>query len=80
MNHQSLHKCQLVSTGRNLRSKFKNQPDNGSQVSMYLFSKGETRNHLGDFPTGSGVKNLPVNPGDTGSIPGPQKSHVPQSN
>ena len=47
---------------------------------MYLFSKGETRNHLGDFPTGSGVKNLPVNARDTGLIPGPQKSHVPQSN
>ena len=26
------------------------------------------------------VKNLPVNAGDTGSIPGPGRSHMPQSN
>ena len=29
------------------------------------------------FPGGSGVKNLPANAGDTGSIPGPGRSHVP---
>ena len=33
-----------------------------------------------DFPGGPGVKNLPANAGDTGSIPGPRKHHVPQSN
>ena len=26
------------------------------------------------------VKNLPVNAGDTGSIPGPGRFHMPQSN
>ena len=33
-----------------------------------------------DFPGGSVVKNLPANPGDMGSIPGPGRSHMPRSN
>ena len=32
------------------------------------------------FPGGAVVKNLPANAGHTGSIPGPGRSHVPQSN
>ena len=31
------------------------------------------------FPDGSVVKNLPANAGDMGSIPGPGRSHMPQS-
>ena len=31
-----------------------------------------------DFPGGAVVKNLPANSGDTGSSPGPGRSHVPQ--
>ena len=34
----------------------------------------------GDFPGGAVVKNLPVNAGDMDSIPGLQRSHMPQSN
>ena len=34
----------------------------------------------GDFPGGTVVKNPPTNAGDTGSIPGPGRSHMPQSN
>ena len=34
----------------------------------------------GDFPGGAVVKNLPANAGDTGSIPGPGRSHMLQSN
>ena len=34
----------------------------------------------GDFPGGAVVKNLPANAGDTGSIPGPGRSHMPWSN
>ena len=30
-----------------------------------------------DFPGGPVVKNLPANVGDTGSIPGPGRSHTP---
>ena len=35
---------------------------------------------LRGFPGGAGVKNLPANAGDTGSSPGPGRSHMPQSN
>ena len=35
---------------------------------------------VGDFPGGLVVKNLPANAGDMGSIPGPGRSHMPQSN
>ena len=33
-----------------------------------------------DFPGGTVVKNPPANIGDTGSIPGPGRSHMLQSN
>ena len=33
-----------------------------------------------DFPGGAVVKNLPAIAGDTGLIPGPGRSHMPQSN
>ena len=32
------------------------------------------------FPGGTVVKNPPANAGDTGSIRGPGRSHIPQSN
>ena len=34
----------------------------------------------GDFPGGTVVKNPPANAGDTGSSPGPERSHMPQCN
>ena len=34
----------------------------------------------GNFPGGPVVKNPPANAGDTGSICGPGKSHMPRSN
>ena len=33
-----------------------------------------------DFPGGEVVKNPPANAGDTGSSPGPGRSHMPRSN
>ena len=33
-----------------------------------------------DFPGGPVVKNLPANAGDMGSIPGPKRFHMLQSN
>ena len=36
--------------------------------------------YMRDFPGGAVVKNLPANAGDTGSSPGPGRSHMPQSN
>ena len=35
---------------------------------------------LRGFPGGTVVKNLPANAGDTGSSPGPGRSHMPWSN
>ena len=35
---------------------------------------------LGDFLGGAVVKNPPANAGDTGSIPGPGRSHMLRSN
>ena len=32
------------------------------------------------FPSGTVVKNPPVNAGDMGSSPGPGRSHMPRSN
>ena len=34
----------------------------------------------GGFPGGAVVESLPANAGDTGSSPGPGRSHVPRSN
>ena len=42
--------------------------------------KVRRRKTSGDFPGGTVVKNLLANSGDTGSIPGPGGSHMPQSN
>ena len=44
---------------------------------LFLCSGAE---HTPGFPGGSVVKHLLVNAGDTGSIPGPGRSHMPQSN
>ena len=41
-----------------------------------IFLKMDSR----DFPGGTVVKNPPANAGDTGSSPGPGRSHVPWSN
>ena len=41
--------------------------------------KPKLKESLG-FPGGTVVKNPPANAGDTGSSPGPGRSHMPQSN
>ena len=43
---------------------------------LTLFYKRDSR----DFPGGAVVKNPPANAGDTGSSPGPGRSHMPRSN
>ena len=45
-------------------------------LSIYL---SNIKNVL-DFPGGAVVKNLPANAGDTGSVPGPRRSHMLRSN
>ena len=45
-------------------------------VRMTVIKKSTIR----DFPGGAVVKNPPASAGDTGSIPGPGRSHMPWSN
>ena len=49
---------------------------NLTEFFLYL----EEKIHLWDFPGGAVVKNPPANAGDTGSSPGPGRSHMPRSN
>ena len=46
----------------------------------YVISMLLNVNCLRDFPGGTVVKNPPANAGDTGSSPGPGRSHMPWSN
>ena len=49
--------------------------------SLYSSREDKTNNNNNrDFPGGAVVKNPPANAGDTGSIPGLGRSHMPQSN
>jgi len=38
------------------------------------------KRNIEDFPGGPVVKDLPAKVGDTGSIPGPGRSHIPWGN
>ena len=50
----------------------------GTAVSHFYYHSRIIR--LEDFPGGSVVKNPPASAGDTGSSPGPGRSHTPWSN
>ena len=47
---------------------------------IQLLPPSTLKSILGGFPGGAVVKNLPANAGDTGSIPGPGRSHMLWSN
>ena len=51
-----------------------------SDMSTQRRGEREKRSSSGDFPGGAVVKNPPANAGDTGSSPGPGRSHMPRSN
>ena len=46
----------------------------------FLSQGSQIKVGLGGFPGGTVVKKLPANAGDTGSSPGPGRSHMPRSN
>ena len=48
--------------------------------SKVLHTNKSLKSSAPDFPGGAVVKNPPANAGDTGSIPGLGRSHMPQSN
>ena len=62
-------------------SYFKPKAGTGKSIYELPLRKGdELRVHGKDFPSGTVVKNLPANSGDTGSIPDPGRSYMPQGN
>ena len=62
------------------KKKFQERYNDKSIEDKKLVSKSLMKNRIfGDFPGGAVAKNLPANAGDTGSSPGPGKSHMPQS-
>ena len=65
-----------------LRSKRKKRVKDDTKVFTPSIEKKNVaiKKTIGDFPRGTVVKNPPANAGDTGSSPGPGRSHMPQSN
>ena len=51
-----------------------------SKQTMMNNTINEIKNFLEGFRGGAVVENLPANAGDTGSSPGPGRSHMPRSN
>ena len=52
----------------------------GSDWKYHKSQNSLFKNLFVDFPSGAMVKNLPAIAGHTGSIPGPGRSHMLQSN
>ena len=68
-----------------LRNGGAQNPDNLLSLStlwktQYIVSLLIKKGMLLGFPGGAVVKNPPANAGDTGSSPGPGRSHMPRSN
>ena len=61
-----------------LRGAAVTQPSLQGTWILLVFSFQEL--HFRDFPGGAVAKNPPANAGDTGSFPGPGRSHMPRSN
>ena len=51
-----------------------------NSVMVFLSFLSADKVHYWGFPGGAVVKNPPANAQDTGSSPGPGRSHIPQSN
>ena len=47
---------------------------------LKVYLKTSLKTNPQDFPSGAVVKSPPANAGDTGSIPGLGRSHMPRSN
>ena len=56
------------------------RPKKKERTGELLLQTDETKDTCRDFPGGAVVKNPPANAGDTSLIPGPGRSHMPQSN
>ena len=49
-------------------------------LNITLHERNANQNHNEDFPGGTVGKNTPANAGGVGSVSGPGRFHVPQSN
>ena len=58
----------------------KNESSMSSKYQLKTWLHGGIQRETQDFPGGAVVKNPPANAGDTGSIPGPGRSHMLWSN
>ena len=67
---------------QNKQTKENNKPPKKTQKTKRLrtIKKLNQESTDVDFPGGAVIKNPPANAGDMGSIPGPGRSHMPQSN
>ena len=52
----------------------------GNQIFWFLSEDSKITQFFWGSPGGAVAKNPPANAGDTGSSPGPGRSHMPQSN
>ena len=68
--------------GKGVENYLKGEFDSPSEVSPYFVNNlyGNTKDSEKDFPGGPMVKNPPAKAGNTGSIPGQERFHVPWSN
>ena len=65
-------------------TKIASEPNGGGSfavqnVTAELLAKASSKDLVGGFPGGAVVENPPANAGDTGSSPGPGRSHMLQS-
>ena len=56
------------------------QGQRASGVWCFTDSHSSQKEYEQGFPGGLVIKNPPANAGDMGLIPGPERSHMPQSN
>ena len=61
------------------KCKLKPQCNNSSHTLKWLLSRKFKNNKCWDFPGGAVVKHPPANAGDTGSIPGLGRPHMPRA-
>ena len=58
----------------------KRKQEGPSLVPSESFGLSLWKQNVGDFPGGAVVKDSPASAGNTGSSPGPERSHMPRSN
>ena len=79
-----MHEAFFLPFGLLPQVNFQKQNDWIKGYTFFLSSDTYCHSHflkgMKDFPGGTVVKNPPANAGDTGSSPGPGRSHMPRSN